>query len=317
MKFTTPVPIHSQDPKIDHHSRVFLAGSCFVENIGEKFDFYKLTHLRNPFGILYHPAAIENLISRVVSGYTYTQKDIFFHNERFHSFEAHSKLSNSSAAKLLEDLNTQLLLARQFLEQATHVILTPGTSWVYRDLGSANLVANCHKVPQKNFEKELSSVAEITRLLNSTITLLRTINPGVKIILTVSPVRHLKDGVTENQVSKAHLLAAVYQTLQDNPLHTAYFPSFEIVLDELRDYRFYAEDMLHPNAQAIAYIWEKFKQAWISMDSAKIFTQIERIQTGLAHRPFNENSLAHKNFLSGIHAQIEEVNAKFPHISFQ
>lgn len=316
MKLSTPVPVYPQDPKIDHHSRVFLMGSCFVENIGEKLDYYKFQNLRNPFGILYHPLALENFLLRTVNAYEYTETDVFYYNERWHSFAAHSVLSDPSREKLVANLNAQSQQSLEFLKKATHIIITLGTSWVYRSRESKETVANCHKLPQSNFTKEITSVEEIERSLVSIISILRSINPEVQMIFTISPVRHLKDGVVENQQSKAHLITALHKVLNDSEYKNAYFPAYEIMMDELRDYRFYAEDMLHPNATAIQFIWNKFTNAWCSENTLNTITEIEQIQKGLSHRPFNESSDSHREFLRKLNVKIQNLNSQFPHIDF-
>ena len=316
MKLSTPVPVHPQDLKIDHHSKVFLMGSCFVENIGEKLDYYKFQNLRNPFGILYHPLALENFLLRTVKAYEYTETDVFYYNERWHSFEAHSVLSDPSREKLVANLNAQSQQSLEFLKKATHIIITLGTSWVYRNRESKETVANCHKLPQSNFTKEITSVEEIERSLLSLISTLRRINPEVQMIFTISPVRHLKDGVVENQQSKAHLITALHKVLNDSEYKNAYFPAYEIMMDELRDYRFYAEDMLHPNATAIQFIWNKFTTVWCSENALNIITEIEQIQKGLSHRPFNESSDSHREFLRKLNVKIQNLNSQFPHIDF-
>lgn len=316
MQFTTPVPIISQEPKIDHHSKIFLVGSCFVENIGEKFDYYKFINFRNPFGILYHPRAIENLIQKAFDGYKYTTEDIFLNNERWHCFDAHSNLSDPNKEELLKRLNYNLEETKSFLTKASHIIITLGTSWFYTSMNTNNFVANCHKLPQKQFTKSIAGVSEIERSLETLNKLIQNINSKGKIIFTVSPVRHIKEGVIENQRSKAHLITAVHTLIERFPESTSYFPSYELVMDELRDYRFYGEDMLHPNPTAINYIWEKFREIWISSDSAATLKLIEEIQTGLSHRPFNASSEAHKNFLIGLRKKVSSLKTQFPYINF-
>ncbi|QED37574.1 GSCFA domain-containing protein [Antarcticibacterium arcticum] len=317
MKLTTPVPVKPQDPKIDHNSKIFLLGSCFVENIGEQLDYYKFQNFRNPFGILYHPLILEQFILRAEKGFAYTEEDIFFHNERWHSFAAHSVLSDPEKDRFLNRLNEQSLKSLEFLKYATHIILTLGTSWVYKTRESNEAVANCHKLPQHNFHKEITSVEELESSLQSLISSLKRLNGSAQIIFTISPVRHLKDGVVENQQSKAHLISALHQVLNIPEAPAVYFPSYEIMIDELRDYRFYAEDMLHPNATAIRFIWYKFITAWCTEETVNILKEIEQIQRGLSHRPFNKNSLAHQNFLSDLKNKIELLISQFPHINFK
>ncbi len=315
MEFRTNFKIQPGEPKIDYSSSIFLIGSCFVDNIGEKLEQAKLKNLRNPFGIFYHPAAIENFFSRVVYERTYTGEEVFNHNERWHCYEAHSVLSNPNRDKLVEDLNENLRDTREFLEHATHVIITLGTAFGYRLKETGSFVANCHKVPQAQFEKELMPVGEVQARLQNCIELIKTVNPATTIIFTLSPVRHIKDGVVENQRSKSHLLAATGD-LVENMKGIAYFPSYEIVMDDLRDYRFYDKDMLHPNSIAIDYIWNKFKEVWLSNDAIEVLKEINSIQQGLDHRPFNPESNAHQKFLFRLNERMETLKKTYPQIKF-
>lgn len=316
MDFRTRFSIKTEEPKIGYRSKIFLTGSCFVENIGEKFNFYKLPYLQNPFGILFHPFAIENFLKRVVSGYTYSDSDIFYYNESWHCFESHSALDRPEKKELLEELNRQVQDTAKFLKTATHVIFTPGTAWSYRYRETDQTVANCHKVPQNKFSKELAAVDEVRDSFLHTVKLLKQLNKNVEIIFTVSPVRHLKDGFVENQQSKAHLIAAIHQVIAMDSGTIHYFPSYEIMMDELRDYRFYAEDMVHPSKLAIDYIWQKFAQAWIAEEAQRIFKEVEIIQKGFAHKAFNPHSKAHKDFQKKLYQRCKNLENTYPYLKF-
>ncbi len=318
MKLQTRLPLQPQkDHLIDHHSRLLLLGSCFVENIGEKLEYYKFRNQINPFGIVFHPKAIETLISNAVQKNDHTEDDVFFHQELWHCFNAHSKLNNESKSALLQDLNDTSALLFEDLQNCSHIILTLGTSWVYKHLASDAIVANCHKLPQQQFQKKLLSIQDIVNSLTAIEKTIHHLNPSATILFTISPIRHLKDGFVENTQSKAHLIAAVHDFLSDKLLTGCfYFPSYEIMLDELRDYRFYTPDMLHPNTTAIQYIWEKFNHVWMNEESIKTMREVDRIQNGLLHRPFNANSEAHRQFIRQLDAQIHTLQTRFPHISF-
>ncbi len=318
MKFRTHFSIESQEPKIDHTSRIFLTGSCFVENIGRKLDYYKFQNLQNPFGILFYPAAIEKFITKAVNGNQYKEEDIFFHNERWHCFDAHSELSNADKNTLLKSLNKNLQDTREYLQKATHVILTLGTSWIYRNLSSGKSVANCHKLPQKNFSKEITGVEDVYSQLGTTISAIRSVNSKAAIIFTISPVRHTRDGVVQNQRSKAHLIAALHKVMemQDRKKLVSYFPAYELMMDDLRDYRFYGEDMLHPNEIAVEYIWQKFIDSRISPESQPLLKQIDSIQKSLKHRAFNSESESYKNFQKSLEIKIKQLQKKYPHLNF-
>lgn len=300
---------------ITYEANVCLLGSCFSENIGDKLSYYKFQTFQNPLGILFHPKAIECLLTRAINQEQFTQDDIFYHNERWHCFEVHSALSHPDKEVFLETLNKAIYNTFETLQKASHIIITLGTAWTYRFIETDTIVANCHKVPQKKFLKELLSVAEVTASIENCLALLKNINPTITSIFTVSPVRHLKDGFVENQQSKAHLLAGIHQVIDvRNQIH--YFPSYELMMDELRDYRFYKEDMIHPNTTAIQYIWEKFTQAWIAQKSEGTMQEVENIQKGLAHKPFNPNSEAHQQFLAKLQAKVGQLQEQYPFIKF-
>jgi len=319
MKLQTIVPLQSSNERIDYQSTLFLIGSCFVENIGRKFQYYQFKTLQNPLGILFHPKAIENFIVRAIGQKAYKAADVFNFNERWHCFDAHSNLSDPSKEQLLSNLNSALLKTRNQLENATHIIITLGTAWVYKNVETQERVANCHKISQKKFTKELLTEVEIEESLKHIISNIRKVNEDVSVIFTISPVRHLKDGFIENQRSKANLISAVGRIMESistyKNLH--YFPAFEIMLDELRDYRFYAEDMVHPNNLAIDYIWEKFKNVWISEKTEIVMKAVEEIQKGLSHRPFNEDSEQHQLFLKSLNEKISVLNKEFPFMKFK
>ncbi|WP_067151149.1 GSCFA domain-containing protein [Pseudotamlana agarivorans] len=306
---------------IDYSSKVFLVGSCFSENIGDKLAYFKFQTEQNPFGILFHPLAIKTLISRAISKEHYTDADVVFHNEQWHGFDAHSKLSNVSKEQLLQTLNTRLKETYNDLKSASHLVITLGTAWVYRYNETNQVVANCHKIPQKQFSKSLLSVQEICEVLKSIEAQVRGLNEEISIIYTVSPVRHLKDGFVENNRSKAHLTSAIHQLLEEKASlkqsNSFYFPSYEIMMDELRDYRFYAEDMVHPNALAVQYIWNTFASNWISNEALKTMDVVDGIQKGLQHRPFNEKSEAHQKFLQQLDSKIAEIQDRFRHMTFK
>ncbi|MBD0777338.1 GSCFA domain-containing protein [Maribacter sp. ANRC-HE7] len=318
MKLQTQVPLQQVSDQIDYHSRLLLMGSCFVENMGAKLDYFKFRILQNPFGILFHPKAIEKLISKSIQEEEYTESDIFYHNEQWHCFDAHSDLSDASKENLLLELNKGLSQTKKELSVTSHVLITLGTAWVYRHIETNSVVANCHKVPQKAFTKELLSIEDISESLEHTIDALLSVNPKVKIVMTISPVRHLKDGFVENQRSKAHLLSALHQVLQSRKYGEAlsYFASYEIMMDELRDYRFYKSDMVHPNELAVDYIWEKFSNIWISGNARQTMAAVDEIQKGLKHRAFNPESEQHRKFLGKLHEKITRLQNLHPFMTF-
>ena len=315
MKLTTPIKLSRQNPPINYSSKVLLLGSCFAQNMGAKLEYYKFQQCTNPFGILFHPVAIEKLITRAVNQTWFTSKDVFLQNEQWHCFLAHSKLSNTSEEDLISALNSALEKLRFSLLEASHVVFTFGTAWVYKHLEKDTIVANCHKVPQKKFVKQLLSPDDVSDVLLGIETKLRTINPTCSIINTVSPVRHIKDGLIANSRSKAHLIAGVQEIVSPEKLNY-YFPSYEIMMDELRDYRYYKEDLIHPNQTAIAIIWNAFTGSWICPETAALQKKIATIQSGLLHTPFNGHSKAHLHFKKDLEVQISQVQKALPWATF-
>lgn len=316
MHFTTPIPISKSNSQIDYNSKVVSLGSCFAVNIGEKIDYFKFQNTINPFGILFHPLALNKIILKTIHQEKFTEEDIFFHNERWHSFDVHSDLSFPDKVSFLETLNSNVELLHNRLLESSHVTITLGTSWVYRKIETCKIVANCHKVPQAAFKKELLSVEDIKKRIEGITEALSILNPNTKIIFTISPVRHIKDGFVENQWSKANLITAVHQTINSKQSTANYFPSYEIMMDELRDYRFYAEDMIHPSQTAIDYIWKRFAETWISEEAISTMEEIDSIQKGLSHRPFNPDSEQHKKFLQNLQNRIQILQSKFTFMKF-
>lgn len=318
MQFRTQIRIPNSNSLIDYNSKIMSLGSCFAENMGDKFQHFKFQNTINPFGIIFNPVSIEKIIDKAVHATLFTEEDIFFYNERWHSFDVHSDLSNSNKEDLLELLNAIIKSTNQQISESTHFIITYGTSWAYRDIESDSIVANCHKVPQKQFKKELLSVGEIKKSIANTMKLIHAVNPNCSIIFTVSPVRHIKDGFVENQWSKANLISAIHNVLNSEhcKLQTEYFPSYEIMMDELRDYRFYAEDMLHPNQVAIDYIWKRFKETTISESAFTVMEEVGRIQKSLSHKPFNPNSESHLKFESKVREKITTLKNQYSFMKF-
>lgn len=316
MNFQTQIPIQKSDFPIDYNSKLLSLGSCFAENMAEKFEYFKFENVVNPFGIIFNPVSLEKLLVRSIRKMYFTEKDIFYHNEAWHCFEVHSELSNPNAAEFLQKLNQLVDSTNWHIEKSTHCIITLGTSWVYRHIESNEIVANCHKVPQKQFVKELLSINQIDDSLQIIIAEIQAINPNCKFIFTISPVRHIKDGFVENNVSKAHLISAINQTINYQQQNINYFPSYEIMMDELRDYRFYAEDMLHPNQTAIDYIWIKFFENYVDEKEFGTMQNVCDIQKSLHHRPFNPNSESHLKFLENLNQKINTLVKKYPNFQF-
>lgn len=318
MKFSTVVPIKVAKDRIKYDDKILSMGSCFAVNISDKLKNYQFQSAVNPFGILFHPIAIERVIEYAVNGHEFTSEDVFCHNEVWSSFIAHSDLNELDEEDIVTKLNVKLFDLQTALRESTFLYITLGTAWVYEHIESGMVVANCHKVAQSNFKKRLLSYDEVCASLSNIIKLIKTINPTIQIVFTVSPVRHFKDGIIENQRSKSVLFTALHDVLdQQSEGAVSYFPSYEIVMDELRDYRFYKADMLHPNELAIDYVWERFNTIWIHPDMYPIMQKVDDVQKGLNHRPFNPTAEQHLAFLDTLVEKIDYLLEKYPFMSFR
>jgi hypothetical protein len=280
----------------------------------DKFQYFKFGTFANPFGILYNPIAIETAIRSCVQNVCYSKENLLEHQEMWLSLNHHSKFDNRDPKQVLDNINKHIELGHRALREASHVIITLGTSWVYKWNENNLIVGNCHKIPQKYFSKELLSSEEIVDSLRQIAHLIRSINKNASFIFTVSPVRHLKDGFIENTLSKSLLHKAIHEVKKE--IDADYFPAYEIIMDDLRDYRFYKKDLVHPNEMAIDYIWELFKESWISESSREIMIEIDDIQKSLAHRAFDPSSEAHIKFLKKTDQKIELLKKKLPELEF-
>jgi len=314
MKWRTEVEIVPGSDPIDYQDEVLVLGSCFADHLGEKLAYYQFRHLANPFGILFHPIPLGHLVKRAVEERHFGEEDLFKHEGLWRCLEVHSRVAGTSKYATLKGMNQALEVFRKSLEQASHIVLTLGTAFAFRYLEEDVMVANCHKLPQQQFRRELSPVAELVDSLGDTLAAVRGINPGCQVLLTVSPVRHVRDGLVENQCSKAHLIAAVHQVVRGANNH--YFPSYELLMDELRDYRFYKRDLIHPTEQAVDFVWEKFMEAWVDPGAIPVMKRVGAIRKQMAHRDVRatESSGADTNTLLKEKAAI--LSAEYPFMQF-
>ncbi|MDO5509663.1 MAG: GSCFA domain-containing protein [Weeksellaceae bacterium] len=315
MDFRTRIPLEVSEKKISHDSVVLLLGSCFAENMGQLMRDYKFPVLINPFGIQFHSMGIENALMRMYSCEHYTENEIFQNGDLFFSWDHSAHFSSPSKSKILHHINNAIDSGNAVLQKANVTIITLGTAWVYKLVDAEYIVSNCHKVPARRFKKLLLPSYEILGSLRRIVALLQDVNPGMEIIFTVSPVRHIKDGFVENNVSKGRLLNAVYEVVQET-LAVSYFPSYEIVMDELRDYRFYKDDFLHPNDQALKYIWERFADVYFTTETQGLNDEIASVRRSLEHRPINPHSIAHKKFRFDTLKKLEQLAQEFPRGTF-
>lgn len=314
MEFRTPVEWHGESEEIKYSDHVLLMGSCFAENVGGLLLENKFSCDVNPFGILYNPLSIAKALRQMLDGKVYTMDDLFDSGGQWHSWMHHSSFSSIDADECLNRINSRLEKAASALPRTSWLIMTWGTAFVYEK--DSEVVGNCHKQPDRLFTRRLLDVDTICGEWNDTLREAKQRFPGLKVMLSVSPIRHLKDGLHGNQISKSVLLLAIDRLCRELDF-CHYFPSYEIVMDELRDYRFYAEDMLHPSPLAVKYIWECFCSTYMSKDTQRVMKEWADIQKGLAHRPFNPDSDAYRRFLSQIVLKIEELKEKFPYFEVQ
>ncbi len=312
MDFRTIIDIPESTEKISYKDKISGLGSCFVTHIKDKFEYYQFQNQINPFGTVFNPVSIRKLLQRIVNQQFFEEKDLLYHQNLWKSFDLHSAFNNPDKDVFISTINNKISEAAKFLKTSGWLFLTFGTAWVYKHKATGQIVNNCHKVPQREFEKLLLSPTVIIDELNEIIRLAIKINPTIKILMSISPVRHLKNGFVENQRSKAHLITAVHQL----DTATYYFPSYEMMLDDLRDYRFYKNDLIHPNTLAINYIWQKFSEAYIDKSVIPVMREIDKIRQGLAHKSFNPGSVQDINRLHKLQMDIQNLQAEFPWMEF-
>jgi hypothetical protein len=297
------------------NDNLFLIGSCFSENISQKLRHRKFNLVSNPFGVLFDPISIEKCIYDIVNKNKYSSSDMFFHNELYGSWAHHGCFSNSSENGALENINQTIVDAKHWLKKTNIFIITLGSAYVYYNKLEGKYVANCHKVSQSEFNKELITIVRIVESLNNIKELVLSVNPSCKFIVTISPVRHLRDGVIENNRSKARLIEAINLFTQAHP-DVYYFPSYEIVIDVLRDYRFFDVDFAHPNSLATDIVYDYFKKLCISESCWDDIEDFYQLYISTKHRSRNPETVAHKKFLETHLEKAKTYQTKFPYLNF-
>lgn len=315
MNFRTQVERPEKVTKIRYSDQLLLLGSCFAENIGKLLLANKFCCDVNPYGILYNPLSIVKALEEMVERKIYTKGDLFEANGVWYSWMHHGCFSSDvSAEECLCLINKRLKKASDVLASTDWLMVTWGTAFVYEHKGQ--VIGNCHKQPDKLFTRRRLTVDEIVKVWSDTLKYCRQQNPSLKVLFTVSPIRHAKDGMHGNQLSKSTLMLAIDRLCEELD-GCFYFPSYEILMDELRDYRFYADDMLHPSTLAVEYIWERFCQTFLGKDTLQVIKEWTEIQKALQHKPFHPQSEAYHHFLSQIMLKIERIKQKFPYIDAQ
>lgn len=314
--FRTEFTIDPLPQLIQYPGKVLGIGSCFAQHIGTQLSYFKFHNYLNPTGIVFNPISCADALKWVWGLQTWTPHRLIQHQGRWHSLDHHSSFSTIDRERVEDQIKTALSLAKSHVSGLQTLILTWGSAWVYRWKDTGAIVANCHKIPASSFTKELLSVEEIVAYYKPLLAHIQEQSPECQIILTVSPVRHWKDGVTHNQESKATLRLAVRALQQQFP-SVYYFPSYELMMDDLREYRFYEPDMLHPNATAISYIWERFKTASIHPDSYPLMDRIDKIQKALGHRPHDPHGAAYKKHIKNVLNWMEALESEEVWLNFE
>ena len=314
--FTTPVSIERYPFTIGYSSPVLFMGSCFAESIGDKMCERKFPSMVNPFGVVYNPVSVALVLMRIMGGTPFGASELHKPNNLWFSFYHHTSFSSPDREECLEQINTSLAQAHAFWGKTEYLAITFGTARVYTHNKLNRVVANCHKIPAGEFTHSLLPVDEIVTLWSDLLTEILNAKKELRVILTVSPVRHWKDGPVGNQVSKSTLLLAVSQLVERFRERVFYFPSYEILLDELSDYRFYADDMIHLSSTAIDYIWNKFRSAAMDADTIKLSLDIERVMAAVNHRPLHPQSEEFANFAKHVVESMDRLKAKYPTLNF-
>ena len=314
--FRTEIEIAPGDSRIKYGDQLLFLGSCFSDEIGRRMTNFKFGGLINPFGIVYNPASIARSLDHIISDKTFRASDLLFHNEQWLSLDHHSSFSDKSKRKCLSNINQQLQKSRVLLSNCNWLCITLGTAFTFFHKQSEQVVANCHRLPTDAFEKNMLNLQETKWSLSQALLRVREVRPDMQVLFTVSPIRHWREGAVANMKSKAVLLTAIHE-LEEELDYVHYFPAYEIMMDDLRDYRFYKSDMLHPNETAVAYIFKKFIGSHISEECYGAMMGIEKLQKAMNHRPRNPRSKAHVSFLQHQILYLEQLEQEWPSLSFR
>lgn len=313
--FRTEIKLNKSDLRINHQDTIITIGSCFSNNIGNRLKKNKFNVSINPFGILYNPVSISQNLEKVIDKSYFYENDLIEYNGLWHSFYHHGNYSDTNKVIVLDKINQSISLQHDFLKKSKYLIITFGSAYVYQYLEKNIIVANCHKIPEKNFSQYLLNLDFVYGQWLELIKKINLFNPKINIIFTVSPIRYLKYGNEMNQVSKSLLLLLVHK-LKNNFDNIFYFPAYEIFMDDLRDYRFYKEDMIHPSEVGINYVWSKFSDLFFGKDTIDTIKKITEINSALNHRPINPTSDQHKVFLNSQINKIAQIKNQYPYIDF-
>ncbi|MDI9366493.1 MAG: GSCFA domain-containing protein [Flavobacterium sp.] len=325
MQFQANINIKPLQPSITYHDKLLLIGSCFTEHIGNYFMDVKFRVLQNPNGILFDPISVCNSLTSYIQNKQYTADDLVYLNEAWHSWQHHSCFSGINKDEVIANINQWQQTAHHFLKEADWLIITLGSSFVYKLVDNSPIplgrgagggtVANCHKAPAQTFQKHLSTIEETIVALDTVLYQLFQFNPDLKVLFTISPVRHLRDGVVDNNRSKARLIEAVHHLVNKfDKLH--YFPAYELVVDVLRDYRFFDIDLAHPNYAATQFVLAHFAESCMNKDTQQLMDEIKKLVIARNHKPFNPTSNQHQQFLKAQLQKTKALQALHPYLDF-
>ncbi|NLI34900.1 MAG: GSCFA domain-containing protein [Bacteroidales bacterium] len=316
MKLMTPVEIEKDFPHISHKDKVLVLGSCFSDNIGEKLHTSGFQVDINPFGTLYNPVSIARATQEIRDGKTYMENDLFNYQGLWQSDMHHGSFSGPDKKTVLDHINDRISKAHNTWRNTNLVLLTFGSAFVYYNK-TGEIVSNCHKRPESEFNRQRLSIEDIISLYEPLFHSLFEQNKELNIIMTVSPIRHLRDGLHQNQLSKSTLLLAIDKLKSLFPHNIYYFPAYEIMMDELRDYRFYTDDLMHPSTMAIEYLWEKFITCSFDNETQQLAEECQKIYKAINHRPLHADEKTHKEFLKQIVLKINRLKEKYPYLEFK
>lgn len=315
MELRTTFSIPPSQKKITYDEPVIFIGSCFSILMGQRFEAGHLPVLINPSGTVYNPVSVSNTLDMITGKHTCTEKDLFNNNGTWLSFNHYTDFSADDPGKLLKTINDRSEKANKILSEAGFLFITFGTARIYRLNETGRIVSNCHKLPAKYFTHDLLGVNDIVDIWNLQLDKLKSLFPGLQVVFTISPVRHWKDGAHGNQVSKSVLFLAVEELLK-HPSEPAYFPAYELVMDDLRDYRFYDEDMLHPSSSAADYIWNAFTDCYFNNETSDLYKEILKITKAVKHRIHSDSGSNLKEFAETMLRRINDILSRKPSVDF-
>lgn len=314
--FRTEIRLTPSPWKIKHPDRIFCIGSCFAEHLHVQFKASGFHSACNPCGIVYNPLSIGTQIIRILEGKSWEENDLIHYRGLYHGLHHHGSFSSPEKELCLARMNDSLYKARDWFDRIDVLVLTLGTAIWYKHQASGQAVANCHKIPAVEFERRFMSTEELVQSVEGWLPELQKRRPGIKIILTISPVRYLKEGFRDNSISKATLVLAAEQLSHLYDV-VSYFPAYEILLDDLRDYRFYKEDMVHPSDQAVQYIWAGFQSVYFSTETRQMVNEVNKLIEARTHRPLHPASPEHKTFVDRMESLEKELRSKYPELGLE